>query len=1031
MGDIRIGLLSGSHLLIVTTCYTISFGSVDVAPPNPLFTPDNLAAIEASPLIVGFLDRFFEPPRVSIGSLPTLCTPRGARPEIGLPTNDRNSVCRSGRVEDQTDLAPAAYRARTTKVPFFMALLLFTGEVTDAPAAAQLWSSPTTWGGLLPGAGATVTIPPDAEILLDVDPPGLNGLIIKGSLVFDRRNLSLITRWILVDGGRLTVGSAGNPHMDEAVITLTGTDEAESIAAAAPRTMGTKLIGVINGGRLELHGTRGVTRNWSRLNGHALAGTSNLRVVDPIDWAAGDRLVIAPSGFDPTEAEEVTVTSVTNGLMEFTPALKHDHWGELQVIEGHEIDERAEVACLTRNIVIQGDEASEASSFGGHLMFARGAVVHIEGVEFRRMGQKGHAGRYPIHWHLAGDQRGDYARGNSIHHSYHRAVVVHGTSNVRVEGNVVYDIWSHAYVPSEDGSETGNRFADNLGMLIRRLAPEDYAFPANAPSGTSQSENRPAIFWMRNPDQTLVGNHAAGVVDGMGFMFDGPGLAAKWTGVFSRNTAHSSSGPSGTAADRYPGLTVGYGLFVEDQSVPTAIEFEGFTGYKNTLSGMWLEAPGHRARGAVLADNGTGAILMQSTLEDSVIVGQTDNRIGTLPAVGTSLTGGVHLVAGDTLKAPQVRSVDFINQRDAGIVLLGTRLHPLSGLEDLRFFDTLPCRIASPAHLTGGFTDWDGCLAGDGVPAYVHGNDGLGMTSETTFNPEINAWMTPLSDLLYLSLLDTNPVADDLGFTVLARDAVASELPDTGLSGQSPERSGYLGRVGHYTITRFDPLPDGIRIAVGPGEAGSVLFELPRADATHIYEETRSVSDLPVPDFSKTLPPSSSAAEVTTGTTTSWFGDSESQTLQLRLEPGRSVFVFNQPNGGLALASPEEFWRSRQFGYFVVADPDRVSTWGSLADPDGDGVVNLREFFHGTDPLHSDDTVVFDPSSGELSFNRDPGASGLDHAVFCSSDLVTWTELPVDEEILQADGRIRVSATANGRIPTDPFFIYLKVKQNP
>lgn len=43
---------------------------------------------------------------------------------------------------------------------------------------------------------------------------------------------------------------------------------------------------------------------------------------------------------------------------------------------------------FTRNIVVQGDEGSEANGFGGHTLFRSGPVININGVEFTRMGQK-------------------------------------------------------------------------------------------------------------------------------------------------------------------------------------------------------------------------------------------------------------------------------------------------------------------------------------------------------------------------------------------------------------------------------------------------------------------------------------------------------------------------------------------------------------------------------------------------------------------------------------------------------------------
>ena len=57
--------------------------------------------------------------------------------------------------------------------------------------------------------------------------------------------------------------------------------------------------------------------------------------------------------------------------------------------------------------------------------------------------------------------------GNSIHHSYNRALSIHGCHNLRVEDNVAYHIAGHAYF-LEDGIETGNHFKNNLGVSTLR-----------------------------------------------------------------------------------------------------------------------------------------------------------------------------------------------------------------------------------------------------------------------------------------------------------------------------------------------------------------------------------------------------------------------------------------------------------------------------------------------------------------------------------------------------------------------------------
>lgn len=917
--------------------------------------------------------------------------------------------------------------SRVTVMSLAGALCMIAGKA----GASELWSSPTTWQGAIPMAGEIVTVPAGSDILLDTDLPELGGLIVRGKLSFARQDLALSSRWILIDGGSLHIGAEDALHTDQVVITLTGSEDEENTAGSPPPHMGKKFFGVINGGRLEMHGARAHARNWTQLTAHAPADSTQLEVADEVDWKTGDRLVIAPSGFDPLEAEEVTVTSVSDGMVYFTPPLQHDHWGELQVIGGHTIDERAEVACLTRNIVIQGDEASADSDFGGHLMFRPGTTAHVEGVEFNRMGQKGHAGRYPIHWHVTGDRSGDYARGNSIHHSYHRAVVVHGSSHVLVENNVSYDVWSHAFVPSEDGSETGNRFVGNLAVLTRQLALGDYAFPGSGSSGaSSQSEGRPGAFWMRSPQHRLIGNHVAGVINGMGFFVDGPGPSDDWAGAFDNNTAHACSSPSGSSLDWYRPLTKGFGLFIGNHLKPTEIVFNGFTAYKNTLSGIWLEAPGQRAANTVLADNGTGAMLYQSGLENSVIVGQSANTIGALPAVGTSLTGGLHLGPDNELKAPQLRNIDFIDQRDAGIVVLGTRLHPQSRFENLSFSNTQPCWIEEPSLLIGGFTDVDGSIRGDGVPVFIHGNDVLVETAETEFDASANSWITPLSNLQFLSLTDPHPAAYDLGFTVLMGETQTGELADTTLRGGAPTISGYLQKDSNYTVLRFDPLPAGVRVSVDGTEPGSIFLDLPFIGPASVYEQTTSAFGTSVPDFADMAPEASSIGEITGSTQMSWYDDPPTESLLLRLRENEAVYVFDQPSGGLAFTSPEALWQSQQFGYHLVQDQAAENIWGSFADPDQDGLQNIMEFFLSSHPLQHSEPLEFDPALHRLSFIRNPAAVDLGFSVSYSDDLLSWHSDLVIQESELPTGAIQVNATAPFS-SSNRMFMVLKVHHLP
>ena len=92
--------------------------------------------------------------------------------------------------------------------------------------------------------------------------------------------------------------------------------------------------------------------------------------------------------------------------------------------------------------------------------------MFVEGVEFNRMGQNLTLARYPIHWHLVGDAKGQYIKNASIHDTYNRCVTVHGTNFLRVENNVTYNTVGHCFF-LEDGIEHGNEFIKNLAIQTK------------------------------------------------------------------------------------------------------------------------------------------------------------------------------------------------------------------------------------------------------------------------------------------------------------------------------------------------------------------------------------------------------------------------------------------------------------------------------------------------------------------------------------------------------------------------------------
>ncbi len=510
----------------------------------------------------------------------------------------------------------------------------FGGDANDPgdggpppPAVNANWSDPATWGGTVPVAGADVEIPAGKNVLLDVSPPPLGGLTISGALVFKSdADLELTARYIMFHG-TLQVGAEGRRHTRRATITLTGDGGGDIMG------MGDKVLGVMGTGRLELHGEQRTA--WTTLSSNAAAGATSIDLSSSPDWRVGDRIAIASTDFDPFLAEEAVISSVSGSRLGLAQGLRNAHWGTLQTISGVSLDERAEVALLTRNVTIQGDSASLTTGIGGHVMVMQGGVAHVEGVTFTRMGQKARLARYPMHWHLAGAVDGQYFRNNSVWKTFNRCLTIHGTDNLVADGNACHDHIGHGFF-LEDGAESGNTISGNLVMTTRAPASGEAVLP---------SDTRPSSFWITNPDNSYRGNHAAGS-RGIGFWY---ALPASPTGLsvgqpdlprrtrlreFRDNVAHSNQsvglnvddGPTMDGTTEVTNYSPRENPAADSPVVPA--DFTGLRAWKNRGRGVWLRGNSHRLTNALLADNGIGATFAssESWVQNSTFIGESDNR---------------------------------------------------------------------------------------------------------------------------------------------------------------------------------------------------------------------------------------------------------------------------------------------------------------------------------------------------------------------------------------------------------------------
>ncbi|CAI5505687.1 unnamed protein product [Closterium sp. Naga37s-1] len=315
----------------------------------------------------------------------------------------------------------------------------------------QLWSRAATWafmGGKVPGIGASVganvTIPCGRAVLLDVPRVSLGLLIVKGWLrLLDKPfvpSISVQARFIIVYG-RLSVGTEKHHFRSQATFTLIpnlrfGRSEfllrqPAPADPAHPRSLGHKAF-VVVGGQVDFHGMPGggSTPAWVRLAQRANKGARQITVdADVSAWPRGGVIALASTTPDLNNAEKAIITGVrrtgpSSSVITLHRPLKHSHDGERNAVRdgfGGSVDVRAEVALLTRNIVVQGVHEQPPYQYdvsGGMVdvgakvaLLTRNVVIQgvhctsslltsmmaIHGVQFKGVGiQAGSLGRYPV-----------------------------------------------------------------------------------------------------------------------------------------------------------------------------------------------------------------------------------------------------------------------------------------------------------------------------------------------------------------------------------------------------------------------------------------------------------------------------------------------------------------------------------------------------------------------------------------------------------------------------------------------------------
>ncbi len=561
-------------------------------------------------------------------------------------------------------------------IPAFLlvsVIAVVQAQTAGTPAAKPTnWSDPATWPNRkVPAAGDKVTIESGKDVLLDVSPPALHGLTINGKLSFaNNKDVELTTEWIMLHG-ELEIGTEKAPHTRKATITFTNNVKDEDISGVGGTTDRVDRGIMLMGGTLNLHGDRQNT--WSKLARTAEAGSNSIEVLNAAGWRVGDEIVLASTDFNPRQAERRTISAIRGNTITLDNKLEFMHFGKITF----DVDERGEVAMITRNIKLQASADAEQSFYGGHVMAMATSKMFVEGVEFNRMGQNLTLARYPIHWHLIGDAKGQYIRNAAIHDTYNRCVTVHGTNFLRVENNVTYNTVGHCFF-LEDGIEHGNEFVHNLAIQTKCHTSKPCVPTVLAAAGESAnfddrqavrangqaskdvllpSDNTVSSYWITNPDNVYRDNVAAGS-DVTGFWmslpehpngkFEGTEISAKtWPRrtpfrEFKGNVAHSNY--DSFMFDRNINVNNTFGVTgnahmpkenpADANSKTVETVFENLTAYKNRNGAIWGRGEMHVFKNVKVADNAMGYTHASgsagrdpftSKVVDSLFVGETEN----------------------------------------------------------------------------------------------------------------------------------------------------------------------------------------------------------------------------------------------------------------------------------------------------------------------------------------------------------------------------------------------------------------------
>jgi len=422
-----------------------------------------------------------------------------------------------------------------------------------------------------------------------------------------------------------------------------------------------------------------------------------------------------------------------------------------------------EVALLSRNVLIMGDDTDDIANekHGGHLMILQTPNVkqRIQGVEFRKMGQQGNLGKYPIHYHLGQNNPGSIIAKNTIRDSHQRCLVIHNTHNVTISWNVAYDTFGHCFM-TEDGIEQDNLFEFNLGANTHEMPDEGVL-------SIAESDMFAATYWISSPTNMFLNNVAAGGED-TGFWYEMlemvRGKSTYWDRNFTRNPTQALYGFNiGTVVHSNKGD--GFKVYPNGYFPKKEAAFKDFRAYLNKGDGVLLHNSANLAvEGGYFADNRQGVEVDKQADAVRVSNGHFVGFSKLFQDIATSEITQTHCPANRPLVGIQIHS--FLRYRDSrGYLVEGCKFEmfgeKLTGCEGSSAMNVDPQVRDTPPHY-------------DAYATFRNNTYEKGIPMNEKFDACKIAWSGVIDMAIYDQTGDLNPVSEGTPGHVVSNHSIMS-----------------------------------------------------------------------------------------------------------------------------------------------------------------------------------------------------------------------------------------------------------------